>query len=1370
MLEQTDRQRLLNWENPYDQIGSSACFLSAMRQTLSQHVTHNEFFSRLMDQHQLAPEAIETEEDLKRIPLIPANFFKTYESLSVPMDKIVEHVTSSGTSGQKSQMFFDQDSWDFGQGMIRSLFRFNGFLSEVPTNYLLYTYEPTPGSLLGTAKTDEGLLQYAPIHDVFYALRYNGVDHDFDVYGAIETLKRYEHEGKPVRIFGFPSFLYFTLCQMKALGQKPIRLNPQSMTMFGGGWKGYAQKQVSNPTNNHTGYSFNFDEDLFTLCLLISPYSYSVSVPTDAQPSDASKWGGKTSSTPTFLETLYALLVDTYPYEHQVYDQMVLGMNQVAAYVNTYLSVLRMYTEFGAQLINIDANKSEDQKRTDFNKLWTNFNNRSYRALRALEQAISLYGNELAGYMRAYDTDLTNFGMDYQKKRGLEYTSFNAKKTQKWMSAYLVKPVGWARSYAVLQGSQSGNNALLQNKDLISVAASPTIAFGIQTHYMVVHADFLNLKKSYSPGNYAMIQNASDLNGILSRNAYKNMTGFNAQFLVPFLKSQGMSNLPGILSLGWSQDKKFLKNGAFLLLDQKIEWSPGTGNTDADVTWCCVTQQLPYTNPNGNHVKLDVDNDIVEEDSVASKQPLVILSSTSPCVAMKLNASAGGSASLYTLKADGSMNAAAPDGVYNSGTRMQVKIKPDQGYVVSGVTLNSVFNSYKINLLGNSTQTDNSEQSVNATALLQASQKDADGYDTIRFSCPYQDAIVQVDFVKAPEATIHTVTLANSSQGELQFQAMSGLMTSNVNTGEQVIVYARAYEGNVTASLSVAAADGTPVDVVELPFALYKPTPNTVAYSFIMPMQDVTVSAHYTTGHTVSLEGGSNYTLNFASAKCIYTDWLSKPVTFKAGDWVVIKSTVDDYYYINNYKVTGQKSYDTYDAIALPSGIAFRMPAENVRVSAQCLSVSGGDYVVQKNTTGQGIVQLYDTDDTPLYGSQHHYFANATVKFRVKPNTYCSLLANSLSVTDYDGNQLPIVQDGNDSSIYTFSMPTGKNVTIHAAFTPLGTVTLSLKESMKASFVNPFFTQDDFMSRYVAGEQVKVVLYDDPETYVPAENIHITYMDASGNTVKVNHAITTLKAEPSIRMVAFTMPAADEVLVSLGGEADLCAVTMETQNSAALSVSFSSLPKVTENNTAYFAKRGTLDISFENVPAGAVIACDVYNAAQEHTTAYLSGDAYTLRLPLEQSDAYNVKYTVYLSQTLTLDSNEDVTLTLANTPNRMGTRFTVGGQSYLQCGYSAYSDVYVMATAQNSNFTVNFNSQAALQSSSQNPDGTYQKLYRLTMPDHNVFAHSLVTNSDDAEVQEPPKTGDNSQLLIWLGLCLLSGLGLLLTARKRRRA
>lgn len=241
----TAREKLLCVEDVYDQRNSSEIFLDAMGECVKHHMENSEFFRKCMENAHLAPEDIKTEEDLIKIPFIHANFFKKYEVLSIDRSDVYEHVTSSGTTGQKSQMFFDKDSFDFGNAMIKNEFRYYGFLSEELTNYILFTYEPANISKdLGTAKTDLGLLSYAPVNDTFFALRYNGQDHDFDVYGTIAALEEYERQGLPVRIFGFPSFLYFTVRQMKQTGHRPLKLNKRSMTLLGGGWKGYADQQI----------------------------------------------------------------------------------------------------------------------------------------------------------------------------------------------------------------------------------------------------------------------------------------------------------------------------------------------------------------------------------------------------------------------------------------------------------------------------------------------------------------------------------------------------------------------------------------------------------------------------------------------------------------------------------------------------------------------------------------------------------------------------------------------------------------------------------------------------------------------------------------------------------------------------------------------------------------------------------------------------------------------------------------------------------------------------------------------------------------------------------------------------------------------
>jgi len=217
-------------------------FHSAMIENIKWHKEKSSYYSSLCEERNFDENNFKKLED---IPYILANFFKRHEIKSASEDEIGLHLTSSGTSGQKSQMFFDDWTISSAQQMVGNIFDFYGWRSEEKVNYLLFTYEPEEGSKLGTAYTDNFLCEFAPINSVHYALRYTKSGHKFDVFGCIEALKRFEKEGLPVRIFGFPAFMNFTVAQMKELGMPPLSLHKDSMTFFGGGWKGHQDKAIS---------------------------------------------------------------------------------------------------------------------------------------------------------------------------------------------------------------------------------------------------------------------------------------------------------------------------------------------------------------------------------------------------------------------------------------------------------------------------------------------------------------------------------------------------------------------------------------------------------------------------------------------------------------------------------------------------------------------------------------------------------------------------------------------------------------------------------------------------------------------------------------------------------------------------------------------------------------------------------------------------------------------------------------------------------------------------------------------------------------------------------------------------------------------
>jgi phenylacetate-coenzyme A ligase PaaK-like adenylate-forming protein len=226
---------------------SDSDFVSAMREITTWHGNRNLFYGERLKRAGFAPEKIKTIADCAEIPFVMASFFKAHETLSVPREKIALTLTSSGTTGQKSQVLFD--AWSIGapQGMVDRIFERNGWVTpDRPANYLLYTYETEADSKLGTSFTDHYLCKYAPVQSVFTALRRNGVGgHEFDLFGCLEKLREFEAAGLPVRIFGFPAFLHFTVKKMVDLGMAPLHLHPDSLVFLGGGWKGHAGKAIA---------------------------------------------------------------------------------------------------------------------------------------------------------------------------------------------------------------------------------------------------------------------------------------------------------------------------------------------------------------------------------------------------------------------------------------------------------------------------------------------------------------------------------------------------------------------------------------------------------------------------------------------------------------------------------------------------------------------------------------------------------------------------------------------------------------------------------------------------------------------------------------------------------------------------------------------------------------------------------------------------------------------------------------------------------------------------------------------------------------------------------------------------------------------
>ncbi|MGW1077505.1 LuxE/PaaK family acyltransferase [Streptomyces sp. NPDC002537] len=231
-------QELCDLTDPYATgPAEDALFAAAMAEINAWHTERSPFYRKLYDA--TAPA------EPYRAPLVHANFFKRHEVLSIPHDDVDLHLTSSGTTGQKSQMFFDRWTIRSAQRMVARIFDRNGWITPgQDVNYLLYSYEPARDLNLGTSFTDNYLCDFAPARQVAYALRNTGNGHEFDPFGCVEALRRFAADDAPVRILGFPAFLWFTLERMRAMGLPPLTLPEGSLVVLGGGWKGHADQRI----------------------------------------------------------------------------------------------------------------------------------------------------------------------------------------------------------------------------------------------------------------------------------------------------------------------------------------------------------------------------------------------------------------------------------------------------------------------------------------------------------------------------------------------------------------------------------------------------------------------------------------------------------------------------------------------------------------------------------------------------------------------------------------------------------------------------------------------------------------------------------------------------------------------------------------------------------------------------------------------------------------------------------------------------------------------------------------------------------------------------------------------------------------------
>lgn len=237
---------LFTHKDAFDYKGTSDLFVQAVREMFTFHCEHSPVFRSIQEQYGFTVNDIQSEEDILRIPAIFVTAFKERKLLSLPESEIVKTLTSSGTTGSKSQINWDQISMQRQEFTRSSIVESYGLAAyDQAVNNLIFSYAPDVSGSRGAAMAHSSYARFAKENETFYAIHSDESGNPkFNIAEGIAVLERFAQSGLPLRITGFPAFGYMTLSELDKRGVR-FQFPADSVLFSGGGWKNYTGKTIS---------------------------------------------------------------------------------------------------------------------------------------------------------------------------------------------------------------------------------------------------------------------------------------------------------------------------------------------------------------------------------------------------------------------------------------------------------------------------------------------------------------------------------------------------------------------------------------------------------------------------------------------------------------------------------------------------------------------------------------------------------------------------------------------------------------------------------------------------------------------------------------------------------------------------------------------------------------------------------------------------------------------------------------------------------------------------------------------------------------------------------------------------------------------
>ncbi len=224
---------------------SDKIFLDATKEAWKFHYANNEVYKKICDSEEFNIQKIKTLDDLSLIPHLMVDVFKWYELLSIKKEDISVTFTSSGTSGQKSHISWDEGSHQRQDMMRTKIMQSYGLESDEEVNYLIFAYAPEVSESKGAAHAHQMYTTFAPAKEKFFAIHADE-NHKatFDVKECVAKLEEFSRSGLPLRVVGFPAFIYQALEYLKENSIK-LEFIEDSLMIIAGGWKNMSDNEIS---------------------------------------------------------------------------------------------------------------------------------------------------------------------------------------------------------------------------------------------------------------------------------------------------------------------------------------------------------------------------------------------------------------------------------------------------------------------------------------------------------------------------------------------------------------------------------------------------------------------------------------------------------------------------------------------------------------------------------------------------------------------------------------------------------------------------------------------------------------------------------------------------------------------------------------------------------------------------------------------------------------------------------------------------------------------------------------------------------------------------------------------------------------------